>query len=328
MEEIKSEIQKMYTLLGGKYLKKNEVISSKSNKYFAVVDQNNGTLVVYQGSGMENIVEQKWRTEIPTERINSNGCVVGGYSLLLTERGSFFILGKNQNGTDIRLWTNNSALDIGDYYLELQDDGNLVIKKGTPENDLGNVWSSLVKINQSDNPPEFDNLEDKWKFLADYANMGWGESRTLAYFGGDKYVLMHPSGSQNDSSIDVGNALSGVVVTKNFLGPSFAVIAKASMMDVQQGKNNISGVDVSIFTTEAKAELSTFYAGAGIELDLIDAHASLFDLTLGLGLETGAGIKDDSLSLHIAGCGIEIGRKISIGVFGTSFGIDFGRLFN
>ena len=66
-------------------------------------------------------------------------------------------------------------------------------------------------------------------------------------------------------------------------------------------------------------------AEAGVHLPKVEASA--FDLNLGVGLDTGGGIKDDSLEVKALGCGVTVGRKVGISVFGASFGIDFGKLF-
>ena len=70
------------------------------------------------------------------------------------------------------------------------------------------------------------------------------------------------------------------------------------------------------------------YAGAGAELNLFKADASVFDVKLGVGVQTGAGIKNGSIDAHIAGCGVTIGKRMSISVFGNEIGIDFGKFFN
>jgi hypothetical protein len=88
----------------------------------------------------------------------------------------------------------------------------------------------------------------------------------------------------------------------------------------------IEDVNVDVFTASVSATAGT-YVGVEANVSLVKAEASIFDLNLGIGVDTGFGIKDDSLGAKFAGCGIEIGRKVSISVFGSGFGIDFGRLF-
>jgi len=103
--------------------------------------------------------------------------------------------------------------------------------------------------------------------------------------------------------------------------------ARASVMHLAQSTGNpIEDVNVDVFTASASATAGT-YVGVEANVSLVKAEASIFDLNLGLGVDTGLGIKDDSLGVKFAGCGFEIGRKVSISVFGSGFGIDFGRLF-
>lgn len=45
----------------------------------------------------------------------------------------------------------------------------------------------------------------------------------------------------------------------------------------------------------------------------------------GLGISTGAGIKDDSVALKVLGCGITLGRKISMSFLDSEVGLDLGK---
>ena len=58
-----------------------------------------------------------------------------------------------------------------------------------------------------------------------------------------------------------------------------------------------------MFGAEAGAEISRTHAGVQANVHLIKAEVSVFDLQLGAGVDTGAGIKDDSLDVHVAGVG-------------------------
>ena len=49
------------------------------------------------------------------------------------------------------------------------------------------------------------------------------------------------------------------------------------------------------------------------------------DLNLGVGVSTGAGIKDDSVNVKVAGCGVTVGRKIGVSVFDNSISFDLGK---
>jgi hypothetical protein len=108
---------------------------------------------------------------------------------------------------------------------------------------------------------------------------------------------------------------------------TFSAEARASVMHLAKSKGKpIEQVSVDVFTVSVGATAGT-YMGLEANVSLIKAEASIFDLNLGVGVDTGAGFKDDSLDVKVAGCGFTIGRKVSISVFGAGFGVDFGRLF-
>ena len=48
--------------------------------------------------------------------------------------------------------------------------------------------------------------------------------------------------------------------------------------------------------------------------------------TLAVGVTTGAGIKDDSASIKLLGCGITVGRKMSMSFFDSEVGVDLGKV--
>lgn len=113
--------------------------------------------------------------------------------------------------------------------------------------------------------------------------------------------------------------------------------ARASFMHTVQSKGRpVEQVSADVFSAYAGASVEYIqigeykfgtYAGAGAELNLFKADASVFDLKLGVGVETGAGIRNGSLDAHVAGCGVTIGKRMSISVFGNEIGIDFGKFF-
>jgi hypothetical protein len=69
------------------------------------------------------------------------------------------------------------------------------------------------------------------------------------------------------------------------------------------------------------------YAGVDAKVNLMDVHASVFDLNVGYGVQTDIGLNDYSVGVHLAGFGFTVGKKVSVSAYGSSFGIDFGRLF-
>lgn len=117
------------------------------------------------------------------------------------------------------------------------------------------------------------------------------------------------------------------VGSQGLIFKTYTAEARASVMHVAKSNGKpIEQVSVDVFTAGLGATAGS-YVGAEANVSLFKAEASIFDLNLGVGVDTGAGIKDDSLDVRVAGCGVQIGRKVSISAFGSSFGIDFGRLF-
>ena len=101
--------------------------------------------------------------------------------------------------------------------------------------------------------------------------------------------------------------------------------ASASIFHHVGQKGGIETVSLDVLQTKAKAWASQAGIGVGVSANLVNASASVFDLTLGVGVDTGVGIKDDSFTAEVLGCGITLGRKVGISVLGSSFGVDFGR---
>ncbi|KAF9987714.1 hypothetical protein BGZ65_002228 [Modicella reniformis] len=103
--------------------------------------------------------------------------------------------------------------------------------------------------------------------------------------------------------------------------------AKASVFHVAQSKGRqIEQVNLDLLSADASATVGT-YMGVDANVTLMKTQASIFDAQIGLGVDTGFGIKDDSVEVELAGCGITLGRKVGISVFGTNFSVDFGQLF-
>ncbi|KAM5358216.1 hypothetical protein ACJZ2D_015491 [Fusarium nematophilum] len=117
------------------------------------------------------------------------------------------------------------------------------------------------------------------------------------------------------------------VSSEGLIFKTYTAEARASVMHLAKSSGKpIEQVSVEVFTADVGVTAGD-YVGAEANVSIFKAEASIFDLRLGVGVDTGFGVKDDSLDFHVAGCGIQIGRKVSISVFGSSFGIDFGRLF-
>lgn len=169
----------------------------------------------------------------------------------------------------------------------------------------------------------FGHAKAEWQKAADYEKMEYGTSTFVGISGDGNAFVVNP-GQGGVSTLSVQG---GVIVTKELTGPRFTIIDSAALMRVSNGDTNgLDGVDVSIFEAHAGAEGSSTYVGAGAGITLAGGSVSIFDFNLGAGVSTGAGIKDDSISVKVAGVGGSVGRKISISVLDNSFGIDLYRM--
>ena len=54
----------------------------------------------------------------------------------------------------------------------------------------------------------------------------------------------------------------------------------------------------------------------------------LWQVRLGLGINTGAGVKDGSVGAKILGCGLQLGQKTGVSLFDNEVVVDFGKLFS
>ncbi|KAG0001778.1 hypothetical protein BGZ80_008532 [Entomortierella chlamydospora] len=108
---------------------------------------------------------------------------------------------------------------------------------------------------------------------------------------------------------------------------TYSAEARDSLMHlVKSSGKPIEQVNVDVGTIAFGGSVGA-YTGVEAGVSLIKAQASCFDLNLGYGVDTGIGYRDGSYEMKLDGWGFQIGRKVSISVFGSSFGIDFGRLF-
>lgn len=142
----------------------------------------------------------------------------------------------------------------------------------------------------------------------------------------------------DEGTIGYAAAKAGKEDEPNGIFTALGAEAVASVFHVAQQKGRaIETLDVNVGSVKVGATIAGIaggpdhmlptYVGADASINLLDAKASVFDLKLGVGVETGAGIKDGSLDGHVLGCGFTFGKKMSISVFGNSIGIDIGRFF-
>ena len=100
--------------------------------------------------------------------------------------------------------------------------------------------------------------------------------------------------------------------------------AEASLLHVASEHGPVENVTIDVLQTKIGIWAG---AGAGVALstNLIDAKVSGFEMTLGFGLNTGAGIHNGSFTINALGSGFSIGKQIKFTIFGNSFGVDFSK---
>ena len=87
--------------------------------------------------------------------------------------------------------------------------------------------------------------------------------------------------------------------------------------------------EIDILRAKAEGWLTPLGPRASASVNLVDAKASIFDLTLGAGVTTAGGrVKNDSLTVTVPGRGLgaTVGRKIGVNAYGNYIGVDLGRL--
>lgn len=67
------------------------------------------------------------------------------------------------------------------------------------------------------------------------------------------------------------------------------------------------------------------YAGVEAGVHVMKAQLGPVDMDVGVGVDTGVGVKDHSLSAKVLGVGFSIGKETSVSVFGSKIGVNFGR---
>ena len=68
------------------------------------------------------------------------------------------------------------------------------------------------------------------------------------------------------------------------------------------------------------------YLGAQAKVCVAGGTASALEVNVGLGISTGAGVKDDSLSFKICGTGFTLGRKVGLSLLDNEVVLDLGKL--
>ena len=119
-------------------------------------------------------------------------------------------------------------------------------------------------------------------------------------------------------------------LTKNLSGPHFEFVIAAGIMHLltsrAAGPRAIEQVDVGIGEARVGILHEDNYLGAQAKICVAGGTASALEVNVGLGISTGAGVKDDSLSVKLCGTGFTLGRKVGFSLLDNEVALDLGKL--
>ncbi|KAI1890252.1 hypothetical protein AGOR_G00151800 [Albula goreensis] len=122
-------------------------------------------------------------------------------------------------------------------------------------------------------------------------------------------------------------AKSGPYTCKDRNGKQIAGVGAKAEAGV--GRVSLVEDDAMVEARGPNAGASTEISEAGVsvmtraELAAVEAAAGPVNAKIGLGIDTGAAVKDGSVEAKVLGCGVSLGRKTSVSVFGTEIGLSF-----
>ena len=163
-------------------------------------------------------------------------------------------------------------------------------------------------------PPQSSAQAERYQVLGaiDYESMEMFGTRTACRAEGQQQWV-------RADAVSAKTATQFCKVSKNSSGPRFEFVAAARFFDLAP--------DESGFAPQTTAGLSAheglLEAQAGVQL--AEGAAGAVDFKAGLGITTGAGIKDDSASFKLFGCGISVGRKLGVSFFDNEIGVDLAK---
>ena len=282
-------------------LKSGVLVLNRSVGYTRDVYTSNLAIVWGQG----NTKYSKWQSQRPQCRLH-------------VDHAPMDLLKPNLVGEDLNNWKLNLIVDTLDLAgrqqelkLDLTDrlvniEGTLVAK-GIPR---------YIAIPQENIPFVFESVA---KYVEKYPDAEIVYCNVPEDKEGGTIIYVHASASEE-----------GPLVFK-----TVNVEAVASFQHYHQSKglNPMRHVDYDALKVEANLTVGfdpthgNIYFGGGASVDLIKAKASCFELTLGIGVDSGFGIQDWSYTMDILGCGVVIGKHIGVEVFGSSFGINLGTIW-
>ena len=143
-------------------------------------------------------------------------------------------------------------------------------------------------------------------------------------------IFVRNNGTWENAATKVEFLYADVVckLTKNVLGPAFEVKAMTGVFRAQTGpgaKSALEQIDAQLFGASVGTSASDTHLEGNAKLTVLGREESFVNYHLGVGVSTGLGIKDDSLSLKVAGCGFQFGRKIGVSIFDNELAADIGK---
>ena len=103
--------------------------------------------------------------------------------------------------------------------------------------------------------------------------------------------------------------------------------AKIAVMRIfNETDTPLKNVSIEVLTASVSVSLGS-YNGFDLHVALVEGQLSCFDIKLGVGIDSGVGIEDDSHKMKVMGAGLICGRRLGISLYGSEFAIDFKRFF-
>ncbi len=166
-------------------------------------------------------------------------------------------------------------------------------------------------------------INDKIKAAARYNDMAVGQTCYLV----QDEAAPHGYRAVNLYSEETEGAY--LTITKNHSGPALGYLLNSSVLKSSLPATDQNTVEVqgSAIGGAAAINFSQTHLQADAVAWLSTGQAGPVNFTIGFGLTTGAGIKDDSLTFKAAGCGFQFGRRVGLSFFGNELTFDFTRLY-
>lgn len=125
------------------FIKPGDCLISEKKKFFAIL-QGDGNFVVYPTSNPSRSTNL-WNSHTDGKSISGALVQQDGHMVIYGAGGIVQGTDGKYNGIPSQsIWiSNKETIPFNNYYLIMQDDGNLVLYKGTPANNIGYQWDAV-----------------------------------------------------------------------------------------------------------------------------------------------------------------------------------------